>query len=80
MFKDFTVCVGHCEYIIENNLEYRNPQSLWMNFDFLCDILKRAYLGVSGWLSRLSICLPLRSCSQGPGIEPHIGLLNKKPA
>ena len=26
-----------------------------------------------GWLSRLSICLWLRSWSWGPGIEPHIG-------
>ena len=26
------------------------------------------------WLSQLSICLWVRSGSQGPGIEPHVGL------
>ena len=31
-------------------------------------------LGMPGWLSRLSICLRLRSWSWSPGIESHIGL------
>ena len=27
-----------------------------------------------GWLSQLGVCLQLRSRSQGPAIEPHMGL------
>ena len=29
--------------------------------------------GVSGWFSQLSVCLWLRSWTQGPGIKPHVG-------
>ena len=30
---------------------------------------------VPGWLSRGGVCLRLRAWSQGPGMEPHVGLL-----
>ena len=36
--------------------------------------MKKTYIGTPGWLSRLSVCLWLRSWSQGPGIKPHIRL------
>ena len=32
------------------------------------------HLGAPGWLSGLSLCLRLGSWSQGPGIEPRVGL------
>ena len=31
-------------------------------------------LGAPGWCSQLSICLGLKSWSQDPGMEPHIGI------
>ena len=37
-------------------------------------MVKSSSLGAPGWLSGLSLCLWLRSWSQGPGIEPRIGL------
>ena len=37
----------------------------WLKNDSVC--------GVAGWLSRLSICLQLRSWTQGPGTEPLLG-------
>ena len=39
-----------------------------------CEWHKNLSKGVLGWLSWLSICLWLRSGSQGPGIQPHIRL------
>ena len=33
---------------------------------------KNTFLGTLGWLSWLSVCLQLRSCSRGPGIKLHI--------
>ena len=33
---------------------------------------KICMVGAPGWLSRLSICIQLRSWSQGSGMEPHI--------
>lgn len=38
-------------------------------------ILEFSKSGAPGWLSRLSICLWLRSCSQGPGIHPVLDLV-----
>ena len=40
----------------------------------ILNIFQAIYLGVPGWLSRLSIYLWLRLWSQGPGIEPRIML------
>ena len=34
---------------------------------------KTKIVGVPGWFSQLNICLWLRSWSQSPGIEPHVG-------
>ena len=35
-------------------------------------LLQSMFHGVPGWPSQLSVCLQLRSWSQGPGTEPHI--------
>ena len=44
-------------------------------------LIKKINLGAPGWLSGLSLCLRLRSWSQGPGMEPHMGsLLRMEPA
>ena len=39
------------------------------------DCFKITRFVAPGWLSRLSVCLPLRSRSQDPGIKPHVGAL-----
>ena len=46
-------------FIRQVNFIIKSAEMFWKN-------------GVPGWLSRWSVCLQLRSWSQGPGIEPHI--------
>ena len=54
-----------CEYMCEHEREQVS----------VCVYTHRKYKwGAPGWLSQLSICLQLRSLSQGPGIEPCLRL------
>jgi len=42
---------------------------------FFSEHIKHWPRGAPGWLRWLSFCLPLRSLSPGPGLEPYVRLL-----
>jgi len=53
---------------------------LYLAQDVTLLLLKKPFLGTSGCLSRLSVCLRLRSWFQGPGMESCIGILAQRGA
>ena len=74
------VIIIHCGMVNWPELFYRLLYSIQNQCVFKWFPSKFMRIGVSGWLNQLSICLQLRSWSQGPEIEPHIGLLTHRGA
>lgn len=70
IFNDFTLCEGHCEYIIGNDLEDGNPQSLLDELGFSVWPRKRAYLRVKDWALANSVGFNFPICDRrGIGLE-----------
>ena len=73
--KSFATCnnmEGPGVYYAKQSKSIRERQ---LSYDFIhMRNLRTKTDGVPGWLSPLSVCLPFRSGSQGPGMESCTGL------
>ena len=57
-------------YVLKKKKKTSRPRKTLVNKKEK-ELSKNSKTGVPGWLSKISLCLQLRSWSRGPGIEPH---------